>query len=588
MKRTKEPTAKLQDIMDKDDSQEKGGRRQLKRRTTDETIRKKVRDNFVGFTETELTMNLRQGLNVFDRIKADMKKSETTPQFRMGKLYYEELRNLYRDPESPLAALVPKDMTESVDKDLERSLCALLQTRRSTAELHQWAQHTTNINQLNLVALLRQVLKMPAIKSLESANIGISILKLFAKLKIHESFPSEWAAVKAHFDMCLVRTLAAFKSEEQTSSVWWEVHKDFAKLLLPERSMEAALSCETDWASVQAEVQEVYESSEVGRRLMARAIKQLETESVGARVAKAVQDLREVENITMAELEKNKKHFLAAMDMCHVDVNQPFMPRKEVPIEYRGVRASIIVMSPLGYYSVAIEAYVRSVACHLDLLPGLWCEAELVGFMGQFKTKNVDAELLKAAKVSRQACLDALADEFATSPNIAKVLQTKKNFVCSVDRFFRVELGFWFGSTGETAAARVRALILQCLPTREEKKRTTLAESVSNFSSASEGRLLSFAGASQQALFRTVHAWVTSMANGRTPDVDKGGSSGFVVEVKQRLALFCRHNDLQGADAAHARALEIKLAVQKKRPSATSRFCCRSCRSCGCSTRMRR
>ena len=336
MKRTKEPTAKLQDIMDKDDSQEKGGKRQLKRRSTDETIRKKVRDNFVGFTETELTMNLRQGLNVFDRIKADMKKSETTPQFRMGKLYYEELRNLYRDPEGPLAALVPKDMTESVDKDLERSLCALLQTRRSTAELHQWAQHTTNINQLSLVALLRQVLKMPAIKSLENANIGISILKLFAKLKIHESFPSEWAAVKAHFDMCLVRTLAAFKSEEQTSSVWWEVHKDFAKLLLPERSMEAALSCETDWASVQAEVQEVYESSEVGRRLMARAIKQLETESVGARVAKAVQDLREVENITMAELEKNKKHFLAAMDMCHVDVNQPFMPRKEVPIEYKG------------------------------------------------------------------------------------------------------------------------------------------------------------------------------------------------------------------------------------------------------------
>ena len=37
------------------------------------------------------------------------------------------------------------------------------------------------------------------------------------------------------------------------------------------------------------------------------------------------------ENIAMAELEKNKKHFLAAMDMCHVDVNQPFMPRKEVP-----------------------------------------------------------------------------------------------------------------------------------------------------------------------------------------------------------------------------------------------------------------
>lgn len=54
------------------------------------------------------------------------------------------------------------------------------------------------------------------------------------------------------------------------------------------------------------------------------------------------------------------------------------------------------------------------------------------------------------------------------------------------------------------------------------------------------------------------------MANGRTPDVDKGSSDGFVLEVKKRLELFCRHMDLQRADAAHARAKEIKLAVEKQ------------------------
>lgn len=157
---------------------------------------------------------------------------------------------------------------------MERALCALLQTRRSTAELHQWAQHATAINHLGLVALLRQVLKMPAAKSLGNAHIGVSILKLFAKLKVGESFPIEWAAAKSHFDVWLVRTLVALKAEEQTSSVLWEVHKDFAKLLLPVSSMEAVLSCETGWSLVQVEVHEVYESSEVGRRLMARAVRQ--------------------------------------------------------------------------------------------------------------------------------------------------------------------------------------------------------------------------------------------------------------------------------------------------------------------------
>ena len=40
---------------------------ELKRRTTDETIRKKVRDNYVGFTETELSMNLRDIGNFWER-----------------------------------------------------------------------------------------------------------------------------------------------------------------------------------------------------------------------------------------------------------------------------------------------------------------------------------------------------------------------------------------------------------------------------------------------------------------------------------------------------------------------------------------
>lgn len=161
-----------------------------------------------------------------------------------------------------------------------------------------------------------------------------------------------------------------------------------------------------------------------------------------------------MKTIALAELEKNMNAFLAAMRGCHVDVNQPFMPRKEVSIDYRGVPVSIIVMSPLDHYSVAIGACVRSVACHLGLLPSLWCEADLAGVMGQTRTKKVDTELLKAAKMSRRARLVALADEFATSPNIERVFEAKKNFLCSIDWFFPVELAFWFGSMGETTTAR--------------------------------------------------------------------------------------------------------------------------------------
>lgn len=570
MKRQKPKPSTLLDALDMSDMKDTSRKRELRRRNTDETIRKKVRDNFPGFTESELSLNQVGGFNVYERIRRDMDRTNSGERAgRMGKLYYEQLREMYRDPESPLSLLTIKNMTETVDPALERALCALLATKKSTFEIHQWAENVPSVSQMNVVALFRQLLKLPPGKSLENANIAVSVLKLCARLGLHQLYPGEWKAVKPHMDLALVRTLAAFKTEAQTTTAWWAIHADFAKLILPEASMNKVLSTSSSWQTVQAEVLEIYESSAVGRRMMCRAVRQLEVESVGLHVAKAMTAISKVPNITKAALEDNRKEFLKALKATGTDPTKPFVPRKEAEIIYRGVPVRMVVTSAADHYGLALEAFLRGVAAELELVPSLWCEADLVEAKRALTVTTIEASLLKAAKASRQACLDSLSDEFATSQNIENVFKTKKSFLGTVDRFIRIEMSFWQGCTGESAGERVKALVLSCLPEVGGDVRT-LSESVTLFQTAADSKLLSFAGPSHQAMFKSVHEWILAMASGRNPEVEKGGSTGFIVKVKERMAMFMRYNDLVGKAAAVAKFNQLMTDPETQQPLAPS------------------
>ena len=116
------------------------GSRSRPSRTPEEVVKKKIRDHFPGFTEEELTSRLVSNMNVEMRITADMEAIANGKKLKMGKYYFQNLRKLYRDPESAISKLEVKDINEQVDEDLESALEQLLATRGSSAELHQWIE----------------------------------------------------------------------------------------------------------------------------------------------------------------------------------------------------------------------------------------------------------------------------------------------------------------------------------------------------------------------------------------------------------------------------------------------------------------
>lgn len=542
-----------------------GCKRSWKGRNTDDTIRKKVRDNFQGFAEAELTMNPQGGMNVFERLRSDLDKKKAGDSMPMGKAYYAHLRDIYRDPASAVSQLIVADEKDIIDPDLENALVCLNQSKKSTTEFHQWCQHVEEVNQLCLVAVFRQLLSMPPTKSLEHANIGISVLKLCHRLSLQNKYANEFAVAKHHLDACLCRTYTAFKTEDQSTRAWWTAHAGFGSLILPEASLEKTLNVETDWKSVAAEVHEVHDSSDIGRRLMAGAVRNLELEKVDLKVAESIKSLAAQEKLDQATVAENKKEFLKSMASVQIDAQKPYTPRKEVHIEYRGVQVAAIVTSPLDHHALAVEALLRSRAAELDLIPKLWCEDQLTVASTGSNVKTIADNLLVQVRAARHALAGALDADDASAANIETLLKSKRGFLTSVDRYSRVEQSFWSSCIGEKAAERVRALILQCLPTAE--KPLKLPESVMLFSRAAESLLLAFAGPSPQVMFKSVQSWVINMNNGRVPDVDKAAScNSFVGDVKTRLALFMTDDQesVQGAALVKKRFSELEKTAAKK------------------------
>lgn len=98
-----EPDAPL---IERDASEErtKVSRKRLRRRSTDEVIVKKIKDNFPGWSEQQTHLHLVSGQSLFDRLKADLKTAqnmECQNSVTMGKRYYDELRSAYLSADAP-------------------------------------------------------------------------------------------------------------------------------------------------------------------------------------------------------------------------------------------------------------------------------------------------------------------------------------------------------------------------------------------------------------------------------------------------------------------------------------------------------
>lgn len=510
--------------------------RRKRTRTEEQALQKVLNDNFPGFSDEELFMNRIQGKTLPERIQHDRNRVAKGDRITMGKMYYATLRDLYRSPNSAHARLQVQDDSMPQDESLIEALVCLVQTRRSVMEIITWSETASEVNQMNFVALLKQVLKIPPQKSLENCSITVALMRMIVRLDLHTKFPNEMLAMRSHFDSACCKSLASFKSQMRSGSEWWTMNREWAKLVLPMQATNVALAEKNSLAQVDAEINMVVESSEVGRRLLEAAMRQVQLDKIAGRIAEHVKELTG-KSLTAAILEKNKTDFMKCLENNGYNPLQRFTP-KQVEYEYRGHKVSIVVTSPIEQYSVAVECLLRSVATDLGILPSLWCENDLVGERPQQTIKLAKA-MVAPSEMTRHTLLDQLDVEDATSENIMRVLKEKRAFLASTDRYSKIEVAFWSSLVGEAAVSKVHELILDCLPNRETVR--SLEQSHQKLTKAESSALVSFCGSALKSVVKTVHNYIRAMQSGEAPMLDNlAATDAFAANVKQRLAFFCR------------------------------------------------
>lgn len=149
----------------------------------------------------------------------------------------------------------------------------------------------------------------------------------------------------------------------------------------------------------------------------------------------------------------------------------------------------------------------------------------------------VDEKVIAGSKLARRALAEALETAEATSDNVKRVLAQKAVFLTQCDKWFKIEQSFWMSSMGEPGTERMEQCILDCLPTKE--KPMSMAQSDALFKSLSDCKLLQFRGTSMVSIFGSIHGFVTSMLQGRAPSLGVVTDNKFMLQVKDRMSLFC-------------------------------------------------
>ena len=144
------------------------------------------------------------------------------------------------------------------------------------------------MNHKSLIGLLRAVLKISPAVSMPNCLVNLDVMRMLARLELHNKFKTEVSIMKGHFDATLGKSLASFKSHGQSAKLWWDVVHDFAGLVLPIEATTKCMECSISWDSVSAELALVVQSSDAGAKIFGSVWKQLQSEKIRVLISSTI------------------------------------------------------------------------------------------------------------------------------------------------------------------------------------------------------------------------------------------------------------------------------------------------------------
>ncbi|CAE8622777.1 unnamed protein product [Polarella glacialis] len=517
-------------------------------RSQDDATQKILNDHFKTWSAAHVDMTMRAGQSLRQRLTEDRKKWMQDPTFAMGKYYDMALREEYGDA-TPETMIKIVDQDEPEDESLTKCLRKLFVHNRDLEPLSEYTQVCETINQKNVAAMFRAIMRVSPLCSIDNAALILDVLRMVSRLGLHTRFPGMFAVTKPHFDRACVKSLLRFKANGQLGKTWWDAHQDVAHLIVPADEVQAAFACKTAFVDIKDILIKIVGSSELGEKMFGRPLAICRDSDVAAIIQQSVAALG-LAAITKVAVDLARVKFIGECKDLGKEPSVNFEKPKSMVVQYRGVATPVQARSFLQEWAIHVEALVRTVAVDLGQLPKLWREDDLVEKPRPQWAITIEASLIKDVSLARTTVIELLASDVATGETIRRLLKAKQALTKQIDRRFKIEDSFFENVVGEFAEVRLQRATLACLPDHSCQRAFSIEECLQKLNNMADSKLVQYCGSGPAATVTGVRTFVLAIRSGRAPAFPERSDTDFLVKVKTALGELCVFQKPASSDGA--------------------------------------
>jgi hypothetical protein len=250
-----------------------GKRRQLNRRDTEQMVDRIIGEHFEGFTKVQTDIMTVNGLTLRETL-LQQKRAKKGEGRRLGTKLYAELRDAYALDSSPGKLLKVANPDEMVQQPLVEALAAAScanPAKRSKQPLYNFFSSVKDLNQKELVGLLRSISGVSVTKSVPARKHAFEVLKFLVNSDLDQKFAADILCLKHMFDEVLALTYISMKKEHMPIATWWQNFGEYVRVLGCKQDFDEIMQEETDWGNVAAQLKRVVSSTDLGQKMFGAA-----------------------------------------------------------------------------------------------------------------------------------------------------------------------------------------------------------------------------------------------------------------------------------------------------------------------------
>jgi hypothetical protein len=251
-------------------------------------------DHFEDFSKVQTDVMTIEGKTLRQTLLHTKRELKGTDK-RMCTQLFDELKKKFALATAPTKKLKVTDNNELIQPALLEALDASRMknpAKRTKQPLYNFFASVKQINQKELVGLLRSISEVRVSSSVPARKHCLEVIKFLVNSGLHQKFRQEMGILRELFDETLALTFACMQKEHMPIATWWQNFSQYVKILGSISDFEAIMSETRGWSFVNTELMRAVTCSKLAQKMFGGAASLVLADGFSSAVDAKLQELK--------------------------------------------------------------------------------------------------------------------------------------------------------------------------------------------------------------------------------------------------------------------------------------------------------